>query len=91
MAKSIKVVLKRHADNSWCHFEATVRSVNQLSLHFCWPDLAWLCPEFCKGLRPGQSRELILRQTKRGISLTRLPASRKKKRGQDANITKKEG
>jgi hypothetical protein len=34
-----------------------------------WDELCKLFPTFTKGLRPGQSRKLILTQTKRGIKL----------------------
>jgi len=34
-----------------------------------WKTLKKVAPTLCKGLRPGQSREIILTQTKRGIRL----------------------
>ena len=78
MAKQIKLVLKRPLGCDWCYLCIQVDSINQATPSFCWSKFAKVCPGIAKGLRPGQQRELILRQTKRGISLTRLPARSKK-------------
>jgi len=91
MAKPSKIVLIRPLNCDWCYFCIQVDTINQATPSFCWSKFAKVCPGITRRLRPGQQRELILRQTKRGISLYWPPASRKKKRGQDANITKKEG
>jgi len=78
MAKQTKLVLKRTLNCDWCYFCTQVDSMILATPTFCWSKLERVCPELCKGLRPGQRRELILRRTKRGITLTRPPSRSKK-------------
>jgi len=71
MAKTFRCVLKRHLYEDSCVISAKYRSITVVSIWFCWSDFAAVCPNLNKGLKPGQSRNLILKQTKHGISLSR--------------------
>jgi len=79
MSKPTVCVLRRHDVEDWCIIIAKVRSRKLVSMWFCWSDFAALCPVLTKGLLPDQSRNLVLKQTKQGISLSRVIARRKPK------------
>lgn len=44
----------------------------EVTKNFCLFTLRKIAPALCKGLRPGQSRKLVLTQTARGIRLERI-------------------
>lgn len=76
MAKTMKVILEREAleYKNWCDLYFGCGKVSRcLSLS----DIKSICPVLCKGLRKGQTRELILTQTKYGIKLELAKKERK--------------
>ena len=66
MAKTIKCEFYRSTAASWTSLTMLGGGEN---IWDDWKTLKKVAPTLCKGLRPGQSREIILTQTKRGIRL----------------------
>jgi len=65
MAKKNECELRRSSSYRW----TTLKIGKSNIIWYDWPVLRKVAPVLCKGLRPGQSRKLVLTQTKRGIKL----------------------
>ena len=64
MAKTIVCFIDRWNDGSCVGLTSNI-----FYKSFCYEEFRLAAPALCKGLRPGQSRKLVLTQTKRGIKL----------------------